>query len=253
MALIKTVREMELLREGGKILAEILRKLTDKVKVGVSTQSLEDEARRLISQAGASPAFLGYKGFSSALCASLNEEIVHAPAGKDRELKDGDILSLDLGIKYKGLFTDAAVTMPVGQISAEAQKLIRATREALAQGIAQVRPGNTIGDIASAIEQVGKRYGLGVIRELVGHGVGHDVHEAPEIPNYGKPGTLQKLQAGMVLAIEPMLALGDWRIKTLPDKWTIATRDGSLSAHFEHTVAVTKSGYLVLTDFFLTD
>lgn len=253
MALIKTSEEIETLREGGKILAAILKLLEKRITPGVSTMDLENLALAEIKKAGAEPAFKGYQPgrdqspFPAALCTSIDAEVVHCIPKDNRVLKEGEIISLDLGIKYKGLFTDAAITVPVGRVTAEAQKLLRTTERALAAGIAQIKPGNTIGDIAHAIEKVGKSARLGVIRDLIGHGVGHAVHESPSVPNYGKPGTLEKLEPGMVLAIEPMFTLGDFRIKFLDDGWTVITADGSLAAHFEHTVAVTETGYIVLT------
>ena len=253
MSLIKTSKEIETLREGGKILGQVLADAAAKVAPGVSTRDLEELARDEIGKAGAEAAFLGYtpswnkKAFPAALCASINDEVVHCIPSK-RILKQGEIISLDLGIKYKGLYTDAAITVPVGKISREAENLLAGTREALHAGIEEIKPGNTIGDVAHAIQAVGKKFGLGVIRDLIGHGVGHSIHEPPSVPNYGKRGTLEELRPGMVLAIEPMFTLGDWRVKFLPDGWSVVTADGSLAAHFEHTVAVTETGHLILTE-----
>lgn len=254
MSLIKTPKEIKILREGGKILSKILALLASQVVPEISTGDLDKLALREIREAGASPAFLGYRNmpqgpaFPAALCTSINEEIVHSIPRKERVLKAGNIIGLDLGIKYHGLYTDAAISVAVGKISAQAQKLITATSDALWAGIAEVKPGNTIGDIGFAIESTAKAAGFSVVRDLVGHGVGHEVHEKPDVPNYGKKGTLEKLRIGMVLAIEPMLTTGSHHIKFLDDGWTVATLDGSLAAHFEHTVAVTEKGSRVLTE-----
>ena len=254
MSLIKTPKEIETLREGGRILGQILRTLESKVAAGVSTWDLEMAVRDEIGKTGAEAAFLGYKpswnhkAFPTALCTSINNEVVHCVPSKERILKDGEIISLDLGIKYKNLYTDAAITVPVGSISREVENLLAGTKEALYAGIEEIKPGNTIGDVAHAIQAVGKKFGLGVIRDLIGHGVGHSIHEPPSVPNYGRPGTLEELKDGMVLAVEPMFTLGDWRVKFLPDGWSVVTADGSLAAHFEHTVAVTETGHLILTE-----
>lgn len=254
MALIKTPEEIEKLRAGGKILAGILESLAKEIRPGITTWSLEEAARREIERASATPAFLGYRpdeslpAYPTALCTSVNDEVVHCVPDKKRILSDGDLISLDLGIKFDGLFTDAAITVPVGKASRDVLRLAAATREALAAGIRQARPDNTIGDVAAAIEAVARREKLGVIRDLVGHGVGHAIHEPPNIPNYGRAGTLEKLRPGMILAIEPMFTLGDWRIQFFPKSWRVTTADGSLAAHFEHTVAVTADGPAVLTE-----
>ena len=222
------------------------------VRPGITTQELEGRARELIQAAGVKPAFLGYRShgegpvYPAALCASVNEQIVHC-APSSRTLDEGDIIGIDIGIEHEGLFTDSAVTVPVGRISDEVKRLLDATKKALSAGIAQARTGNTIGDIAAAIQQVGDEAGVGVVRELVGHGVGHEIHEKPDVPNYGEKGTLEKLKPGMVLAIEPMFTLGDWKVIFEDDGWTVSTKDGSVSAHFEHTVAITENGQIVLT------
>lgn len=254
MALIKTPQEIKILREGGRILARILALLAEAVRPGISTLELDTLARTAIEKAGAEAAFPGYQThaeappFPAALCTSINEEIVHCIPKESRILEEGQIIGLDLGIKYRGLFTDAAVTVAVGEASEEAQNLIAVTKQALREGIKEARPGKTIGDIAAAIEQTAKQAGFGVVRDLVGHGVGHAIHEPPNVPNYGRPGTLETLRVGMVLAIEPMFTAGTHLIKFLDDGWTVVTADGSLSAHFEHTVAVTEHGSLVLTE-----
>ena len=253
MALYKTPEEIRILKQGGQILARVRDAVAAMARPGITTQELEDRARELIRKTGARPAFLGYRGsaadgpeYPAALCLSVNDRVVHcAPGGN--VLNEGDIVSIDIGVEYKGLYTDSAVTVPVGEIGGEARKLLEFTKKALYAGIAQTRVGNTIGDVAHAIQSVGEKAGLGVIRELVGHGVGHAVHEKPDVPNYGKPGTLDKLKQGMVLAIEPMFTLGDGRVVFENDGWTVSTRDGSLAAHFEHTVAITEKGAEVLT------
>lgn len=250
--IIKTKEEIEILREGGKRLANILAKVATKVAPGVSTQDLDAYAYELIKQDGDEPAFLNYKPeghskpFPASLCTSVNNEIVHGIPGKKIILKEGDIVSIDLGLKHRGLFTDHAITVPVGQTNKASLELLRATQEALAVGIAEARGGNTVGDIGYAIEQfVARRYGI--VRELSGHGVGKKIHEDPYIPNYGKKGKGQKLIPGMVIAIEPMLTNGKAHIITTGDGYTIKTLDGSRAAHFEHTVLITEGEPEILT------
>lgn len=250
--IIKSSKEIEILREGGKRLASILAKVGEKVRPGVSTWELDQYAYELIKAGGDEPAFLGYKPdghhkpFPASLCTSVNNEVVHGIPRKDKILKEGDIICIDLGLKHKGLFTDHAVTMPVGTISKESQKLLDTTREALAVGIAEARARNTVGDIGHAIESfVNKKYGI--VRELSGHGVGKHIHEDPYVPNYGKKGKGENLVAGMVIAIEPMLNIGRADIVSLSDGYTIKTADGSRSAHFEHTVLITDGEPEILT------
>lgn len=245
MIKLKNLQEIKILKEGGKLLAAIMAEISSQVKPGVTTGSLNIEAERLIRKAGASPAFLKYLGFPASLCVSVNEVIVHGVPGF-YVLKEGDIVSLDLGIRYKELITDMAVTLPVGEISEKAQKLITVTGEALWLAIDQALPGNSIGDIGFAIQNYVASQGFNVIKDLVGHGVGYEVHEEPEIFNFGERGAGPELKEGMVLAIEPMVSAGDWHIKQLKDG-SFVTRDGSLAAHFEHTVAITKSGAEILT------
>jgi methionyl aminopeptidase len=251
----KTEEEIAIMREGGKIHAQILKEVAKKVKPGVKTGDLNDFAERLIDEAGGTASFLGYQTpdarepYPAGLCVSINEEIVHGiPNGEnDRILFEGDIVSLDMGLTLNGLVTDASVTVPVGKISKEAETLIRATREALEKAIAAMRPRGHIGDIGAAVLEVAQRYGFGVVEGLSGHGVGYSVHEEPFVPNKAKRGEGPELKPGLVIAIEPMLSLGSREIKRLSDGYTYITRDKSLSAHFEHTVAVTKSGIEVLT------
>ena len=254
MSLIKTPDEIEILREGGHKLAFVLSRIVKEVRPGISTKKLDDIAEEGIRAAGGEPAFKGYKAFGAktaypgTVCTSINEEVVHGIPSIERVLAEGDIIGLDIGMKYKGLYTDTAVTVPVGEIDAEAKELIDVTREALAVGIATIRIGRYVGDIGSAIEAyVNNEGNYGIVKDLVGHGVGHAVHEEPAVPNYASGGNGQKLKEGMVLALEPMITLGTWKVDIKKDHWTWVTRDGSRSAHFEHTVVVTKDGAEILT------
>jgi len=256
MTKLKTIEEIKILQEGGVILGGILKQLAKMVEPGVTTMVLEDKALSLIKAAGGEPSFKGYRAtktsrpFPSALCASINEEIVHAPAKPARYLKDGDIFSLDIGMKYKGMYTDTAITVPVGRVSQHAQKLIEITQECLDLAIKQTKPGNTLLDIARAIQINAEANSFEVVRDLVGHGVGYAVHEDPQVPNYDSGEQLQDvaLEPGLVIAIEPMLTMGSWQIATGKNGFSYVTRDGSLSAHFEHTVAVMEEGNLVVTN-----
>ena len=252
--IVKSDSERETLREAGKKHASILKQLAVMVVPGISTQELEDEARQLITEAGAEPAFLGYqpqgakRPYPAALCVSINDAIVHGiPNEQPTILQEGDIVTLDCGLTYKGLITDAAVCVIAGQGSGEDKALIRAAREALDAGIAQARAGNHIGDIGVAVEAIGKKYGYGSPRELGGHSVGRHVHEEPFVPNFGPAGSGELLEEGMVIAIEPMFMLGKSKIYLDPDGYTYRTRDGSKSAHVEHTVIVGKNGAEILT------
>jgi len=264
MIKIKTKDEIELMRQRGKILAEVLAEVAKKVKPGATTQSLNELAETLIYMNGARPGFKGFDNYPAALCTSVNEEIVHAlPSG--RKLKDGDILGLDLGILYppencgscalahgcggqRGLFTDAAITVAVGKVSTEAKKIIEAAKGALAVAVEKVKPGRKLSEVSAAIEDLAQKQGFAVIRELIGHGVGYVLHEEPEIPNFaGSQFKDVVLKEGMTLAIEPMLSAGSAKIKKSKDKYGYLTEDDSLAAHFEHTVVVTKDGCEVLT------
>lgn len=253
MATIKTPGEIERLKDGGKRLAQILKAVRARVAPGVSAAELNKFALHEIESRGDTASFLNYKskgarvGFPGALCVSINDEVVHGVPHKEKIIKEGDVVSLDLGLIHEGLFTDTATTVAVGAISKEAQKLITVTEEALAVGIKAVKEGATTGDIGAAIEKFVTPYGYGIIRELAGHGVGYAVHEDPYIPNYGKQGEGVVLKAGMVIAIEPMLTLGGREIVLAEDKFTYKTKDTSLSAHFEHTVVVTPTGGVILT------
>ncbi|MBA3047800.1 type I methionyl aminopeptidase [Patescibacteria group bacterium] len=284
MIIIKTKKEIEIMRKGGKILAEIMDKLAKEIAPGVSTEHLENMACELIGKAGGRPSFKGYKSkrnaqaFPTALCISINNEVVHAPALPSRELKSGDIAGLDLGMEHPyyakasygkparekffasgfankdsemgGYFTDMAITVPVGKISKQASKLINTTKKSLELAIKQVKPGNTLSDIGGAIQDFAESNGFSVVRELVGHGVGTAVHEDPQVPNYKIVDDSFEnviLKPGMAIAIEPMVNAGGWKIKTGKDGLAILTADGKLSAHFEHTVVVTEKGRDVLT------
>ena len=246
MISIKTPEEIKIMAEGGKILAMIMEELKKKVEPGIATEELNRVAEILIFKYGAEPNFKGYNNFPAALCTSVNEEIVHSVPSKYK-LKEGDILSLDLGIYYKGLNTDMAVTVPVGEINSEAQRLIRTTKKALKRGIKKVRPGNTFGDLGNTIQRYIEGQGFGVVRDLCGHGIGKKLHEDPQIPNYGKRKTGPEIKEGMVFCIEPMVTIGDWKMEKAGDGYGFQTKDGSLSAHFEHTMAVTKKGCRILT------
>ena len=250
----KTDEEVAIMREGGKIHARILKEVAKKVKPGVKTDELNSYAEQLIDEAGCTASFLGYQPYDAkrpypaALCVSINEEIVHGiPNEGGRILFEGDIVTLDLGLTYQGLITDAAITVPVGKITKEASDLIRATKEALDRAIVAMRLNGHIGDIGDAVMQIAMKHKFGIIEGLSGHGVGYSVHEEPFVPNKAKRGEGPKLLAGLVIAIEPMFSLGSRDIKRLSDGYTFITRDKSLSAHFEHTVAMTKNGAEVLT------
>ncbi len=246
MIVCKSPAEIERMRAANALVADVLAELARLVSPGVTTNDLDAAAERLVRDGGAEPAFKGYRGYPSTLCASVNEQVVHGiPSG--RALDEGDIISLDMGVKLNGYYGDSAVTVPVGRVSDEAARLLRITRESLEKGIAQVRLGGRISDIGHAIQQHVEAHGFSVVREFVGHGIGAALHEDPQIANYGEPGRGPRLAEGMTLAIEPMVNIGRPAVKVLADGWTAVTKDGSLSAHFEHTVAVTKAGPLVLT------
>ena len=248
MIQLKSAREIDVMAEGGKILAATVQMLRREVRAGVSTQDLDAIAEKFIrSHAGATPAFKGLYGFPGTLCTSINQEIVHGIPSKKRVLKDGDIISIDVGVGYQGYFTDSATTVAIGAVDEETQRLLDITEQSLAAGIAAAVPGNHLGDIGAAVQRVVEAAGFSVVRDLVGHGIGVQFHEEPQVPNYGKAKRGLKLVPGLTLAIEPMVNIGGPQTRTLPDKWTIVTVDGSRSAHFEHTVAITDSGNRVLT------
>lgn len=248
MIQLKSAREIDLMAQGGKILGATVEMLRGAVRPGITTGELDRIAEAFIrGHEGAVPAFKGLYGFPGSICASVNQEIVHGIPSKKRVLNEGDIISIDVGVGYKGYFTDSATTVPVGAISAEAQRLLDVTKGALDAGIAAAVIGNHVGDIGAAVQAVVERAGFSVVRDLVGHGIGVEFHEEPQVPNYGKPKRREKLVPGLTLAIEPMVNIGGPATKTLGDRWTIVTLDGSLSAHFEHTVAIAEGGPLVLT------
>ncbi len=243
---IKSPREIEKMRAAGKLLRAVFVELEKHVQPGVTTGELDQIARRMIEESGAIPAFLGYQGFPATICTSVNEEIVHGIPGK-RVLREGDIVAIDCGLVLEGFYADSAYTYPVGEISPLAQKLIEVTRESLEAGIEQMRPDNRLGTLSAAIQKVIEDAGFSVVREYTGHGIGRSLHEPPQVLNFGVPGTGLRLRPGMVFAIEPMVNVGTWKTKVLRDDWTVVTADGTLSAHFEHTVAVTENGPYVLT------
>lgn len=246
MITIKSKEEIQIIAEGGKILADTIKKLEKMVRPGITTIELDVAAEAFILLCGGKPAFKGYAGFPYSLCASVNENIVHG-LPSNYVLKDGDLLKLDLGVLYKGFNTDMAITVAVGNISFEARRLMNVTKKSLRLGIKKVKVGNTIGDIGNTIQRLIESQGFGVVRDLCGHGIGETVHEDPKIPNFGKRGGGEKLVEGMVICIEPMVTAGDYNLKKADDGYGYATRDGSLSAHFEHTITVTKSGARILT------
>lgn len=254
MALIKTPEEIAKLKEGGKILSDILREIRSKCIAGAKTDELDALAKKRMAEVGGKPSFLGYRispgdpDFPCSVCISINEEVVHGLAVPSRIIKDGDIVGLDIGMWYKDLCTDMATTVIVGDVDKKTRSLVEDTRESLVRGIGAIRAGAWIHDIGVAIEDYLKPKKYGIVKDLVGHGVGHAVHEEPAIPNYREPLAKKvKMQTGMVLAIEPMVTLGGWKVKLMEDRWTIVTADGSVSAHFEVTVAVTEDGYDLVT------
>ncbi|CAN5442979.1 MAG: type I methionyl aminopeptidase [Acidobacteria bacterium] len=246
MIVCKSPAEIEKMRVSNGLVAEVLAHLATLVVPGVTTLDLDVEAEKLVRAAGAVPAFKGYRGFPSTLCVSVNEEVVHGIPSK-RRLVEGEIISVDMGVKLDGFYGDSAVTLPVGKISPEAAHLLRVTEESLEKAIEQVKVGGRVSDIGHAIQQHVEANGFSVVRQFVGHGIGASLHEEPQIANYGAPGRGPRLAEGMTLAIEPMVNMGGQAVKVLGDGWTAVTKDGSWSAHFEHTVAVTKDGPLVLT------
>ncbi|WP_396213171.1 type I methionyl aminopeptidase [Gemmatimonas sp.] len=246
--LLKSPREIEIMARGGAILHAALMHTKAHVRPGISTMELDQLVESFIrSHAGAEPAFKGLYGFPGSACISINEEVVHGIPSRKRTLKDGDIVTVDVGVKLEGMFTDAAITIPVGTIDELTQRLLDVTERSLAAGIAAAVPDNHVGDIGAAVQAVVEAEGFSVVRELVGHGVGFSPHEELQIPNYGKPKRGKKLSVGLTIAIEPMVNIGTAKTKTLSDKWTVVTADGKRSAHFEHTVAITDDGPRIIT------
>ena len=246
MITLKSKREIELLKEAGHIVYLTHQYLRPHIKAGIKTKELDRLAEEFIRSKGATPSFKGYEGFPSTLCISINDEVVHG-FPSDRVLQDGDIISIDIGACYKGYHGDSAWTYTVGKVTDDAKYLLEHTEKALYEGIKQAKVGNRIGDISYAVEKYATEHNLGVVKELVGHGVGTSVHEAPDVPNYGTKGTGPKIRDGMVIAIEPMLTLGSPDIYVEDNDWTVKTEDSSLSAHFEHTIAITNEGVIILT------
>lgn len=245
---LKTAGEIDTIARAGAILAALYTELPDQLRPGRTTAELDQFAERFIrDHDGAEPAFKGLYGFPATLCTSLNYEVVHGIPSPARRLAEGDIVSIDCGVKQNGFFADAAVTLPVGEIEEDVQRLLDITQQALRAGIAEARSGQRLGDVGAAIQAQAEGAGYGIVRDLVGHGIGRQPHEDPQVPNYGQRGKGELLRTGMVLAIEPMLNAGTARVRTLPDRWTVVTADRSVSAHFEHTVAITASGPRILT------
>ena len=248
MITLKSPREIETMARAGRIVAGVLALMGERVRPGVTTEALDAAAEAFIrGHAGATPSFKGLYGFPKTLCTSIDQEIVHGIPSAKRALAEGSILSVDVGVQLEGLHADSAATFAVGKVGAETARLLRVTQECLAAGIAAARVGNHVGDIGYAVQQVAEGAGYGVVRELVGHGIGTRFHEEPQVPNYGAPRRGPRLLEGMTLAIEPMITMGSPATRTLPDKWTVVTADRSLSAHFEHTVAITADGPRILT------
>ncbi len=246
MIIIKSSAEIEIMRAAGRVVGQVLEAVSQAVRPGVSTASLDRQAEEMARSLGAVPAFKGYRGYPYSLCCSLNEQVVHGFPGPG-PLKEGDILSMDFGVILDGFYGDAATTVAVGAISPEASGLLKATEASLMAGIEKARPGNHLGDISSAVQKVAEGAGFSVVRQFVGHGIGRGLHEEPQVPNFGLPGRGVKLKPGMVLAIEPMINAGGFEVRILQDGWTAVTVDGKLSAHFEHTVAVTADGPRILS------
>ena len=247
MIVCRSAAELERMREAGRLVGEVLTELSAMIAPGVTTADLDRAAERRIVAAGAVPAFKGYHGYPATICSSINEEVIHGiPSGR-RILQEGDVVSIDVGASLDGYYGDSAMTVPVGPVSEEAATLLRVTEEALYKAIERARPGGRISDIGHAVQQHVEAFGFSVVREFVGHGIGQRMHEEPQVPNYGEPGHGPRLTEGMVLAIEPMVNAGKPAVKVLADGWTAVTRDGCLSAHFEHTVAVTSGEPWILT------
>jgi methionyl aminopeptidase len=247
MVICKSPVEIEKMHRAGLVVWGALERMRAMVKPGITTKELDEFAETYTVENKAHPAFKGYRGYPGSVCTSINQEVVHGIPSAKRKVREGDILSMDFGVELDGYFADAALTVPVGKIAPEREKLLRVTRESLERAIEKVRAGNRLGDISAAVQEWVEKNGYSVVREFVGHGIGTRMHEDPQLPNYGTPGQGARLQEGMVLAIEPMVNTGGPAVKVLDDDWTAVTADGSDSAHFEHTVAVTKNGPWILT------
>ncbi|SDW91203.1 methionine aminopeptidase, type I [Marininema mesophilum] len=246
MIVLKSSQELAHMRAAGRIVAETHQLMKDAIRPGVTTKDLDKIAENFIVKNKAIPSFKGYNGFKGSVCTSVNEELVHGIPG-DRRLEDGDIISIDIGACLNGYHGDSAWTYPVGQVSETASRLLEVTEESLYRGLAEAKPGNRIGDVSHAVQLFAENAGFSIVREYVGHGIGQELHEEPSIPNYGLPGKGPRLKTGMTLAVEPMVNVGTRYVRTLADNWTVVTQDGSLCAHFEHTIAITEDGHEVLT------
>lgn len=245
---IKNALQIEAMKDAGRITGEALLVAREHIRAGISTLELDHVIRHYIEKQGATPSFLGLYGFPGAACISINDEVIHGIPSAHRILREGDIVKVDVGAHYKGYHGDSARTFPVGKISEEAERLIAATKQSFYEGLAAVQIGNRIGDIGAAVDGYVRSQGFSTVRRYVGHGVGHDVHEAPDVPNYGTPGRGPRLCAGLVIAIEPMVNVGTYEVKELDDGWTVKTLDHKLSAHYENTVALTDNGVIILTE-----
>ena len=248
MIIRKSKSELEIMREANRIVARVLDRLGELVQPGVSTASLNQEAEEMIKKAGGDPVFKGYHGFPAGICASINNEVVHGIPDTERIVNEGDILSVDVGVRYKGFCGDSARTYPVGKIDTKLSRLLDVTRESLLLGIEKAVPGNRLTDISAAVQDCVERNGFFVVRDFVGHGIGRSLHEDPQVPNFGKPGRGPLLKEGMVLAIEPMVNTDGIGVRVLDDEWTVVTEDGGHSAHFEHTIAITSQGPWILSE-----
>ena len=244
---LKSAREIGLMRTGGHLLADVMDRLRETVKPGLSTLEIDEDVESFIRARGAAPAFKGYRGFPATVCISINEEVVHGIPSAHRRIKEGDIVGLDLGCIVEGYYADCAFTLAIGDVPPKVQSLLEVTRESLDVAIAECHAGRRLSDVSHAVQTHVERHGFAVVRAFVGHGIGRALHEDPQIPNFGDPGRGPQLRPGMVLAIEPMVTMGSWEVKVLDDGWTAVTRDGSLAAHFEHTIAITETGPEVLT------
>jgi len=244
---LKSAREIEIMRRAGSVLADVVERLREIVTPGISTLEIDEDVETFIASRGAQPAFKGYRGFPATVCVSINDEVVHGIPSAQRRIKEGDIVGLDLGCIVDGYYADCAFTLPIGEIPADVQRLLDVTRESLERAIAECRRGRRLSDVSHAVQSHVEAHGFSVVRAFVGHGIGRALHEEPQVPNFGEPGRGPELRPGMVLAIEPMVTMGSWEVTILDDGWTAVTRDGSLAAHFEHTIAVTEHGPEVLT------
>ena len=248
MIIRKSKSELEIMREANRIVARVLDRLGEIIEPGISTARLNDEAEEMIEKAGGVPVFKGYRGFPAAICASLNNEVVHGIPDSKRIAAEGDILSVDVGVRFKGFCGDSARTYPVGEVDGRLRQLLDVTRESLYMGIEKAVPGNRLSDISAAVQQRVEKDGFFVVRDFVGHGIGRSLHEDPQVPNFGKPGRGPLLKEGMVLAIEPMVNTHGVGVRVLDDEWTVVTENGGHSAHFEHTIAITSQGPWILSD-----